>query len=325
MPWIPKGKEIRRLRDLVGWSAALLGERAKLSERHLLKIESDDPPRTIRVDTVGNLAAALTHAIKTAEDRPEELRGVTVIRTKDVAAWEVPKRRRRGRAAPPSTTPEPKYAAAPEPGHASTPEPARAAPPAPALSRAEREQEAKWERAHENTQRTIAKAAAIESAMGKDNDTISVGTETYPLLGVNSFQDFDVCYHDWTGRVFAVTGKITDLQRMTGKVVDALRAGSEKGKGAARFRLDRTISGEINGKPASVPFYATVFTVRAEDGRRMLAAKKDKQTVLVLARVVVKDYDRANGWSGFWFFEGEPHPWPWALVVDQIVSPIDPI
>src|SRR5258708_4561148 len=74
MPWIPKGKELRRLRVLVGWSVARLAKAAKVSARAIRKLESDDPPETMQAGTVSNLAGALNLAIRKDEHLSDNVR-----------------------------------------------------------------------------------------------------------------------------------------------------------------------------------------------------------------------------------------------------------
>jgi len=86
--------------------------------------------------------------------------------------------------------------------------------------------------------------------------------------------------------------------------------GAEVGR-AGRFLITRAVT-------ARVPFYATVFTVDGAHTRRLLAPYEDESAATVFARLVVAE--PRGAWKAFFIFEKQPRPWPWALVVEEVLS-----
>ncbi|HJU21086.1 MAG TPA: helix-turn-helix transcriptional regulator [Casimicrobiaceae bacterium] len=88
MPWVPKKDTIRRLRELRNDTTWELARRAGISERQIRKLESETPPKSIRMFTLRSLARSL-------DCTPEE-----------IATWEA--RRVLPKTARPQRRPQPK-------------------------------------------------------------------------------------------------------------------------------------------------------------------------------------------------------------------------
>jgi transcriptional regulator with XRE-family HTH domain len=299
MRWIPKGKEIRRLRASVGWRQIDLARRAKLSPRQLGAIEGKNPPKEILAETVTNLAAALTAGLR-QERRYAAGEEQPVVAREDIATWD-----------------DGSTAAAPPALPARTKGTKRGPAPSPAEG-----EEASAEGGPRP--REIVRCAEIEQALGLDSETVTTPSGTYPLLGFTNSMLLDPLYKKSQGHPFVVSGKITIFKRMTTKEADALGAKENHGLGISRFCVQRQVRGIIKGKLQTEVFYATVFAPQIDQACHLLECFKRKVAVSVLVRVAVREYDESIGWNGFYIFEDDHHRWPWAFVVDEIVSPALP-
>jgi len=254
VPWVPKGHELRRLRERLAWSSELLAHKSGVSDRAIRAIESARPPATIRASTLTALARALGSP-------PEAL-----------ADWVS---RASGGASRPAAAPAP------------TPTvPARAGLPST----------------------TLATRARLERQLGGHAQTIATGKGEVPLLGPDRLNRLYTFFKDHEGERFAVVGRVEEHRGMPPPAATVL--GAEVGR-AGRFLVTRALTAEV-------PFYATVFTVDGAHTRRLLRHYEDETAATVIARLVVAE--PRHGWEGFFIFEKQPRPWPWALVVDEVLA-----
>ncbi len=165
------------------------------------------------------------------------------------------------------------------------------------------------------------RCAEIEQALGLDSETVTIPSGTYPLLGFTNSMLLDPLYKKSQGHAFVVSGKITIFKRMTTKEADALGAKENHGLGISRFCVQRQVRGTIKGKLKTEVFYATVFAPQIDQACHLLECFKKKAAVSVLVRVVVREYDESKEWNGFYIFEDDHHRWPWAFVVEEIITP----
>jgi transcriptional regulator with XRE-family HTH domain len=154
---------------------------------------------------------------------------------------------------------------------------------------------------------TLAQHARLERQLGGHARRVSTPSGDHPLLGPDRLNRLYTHFLDYEGDRFAVVGRIEDHRGMPPPAAVVL--GASVGRGA-RFLMTRAVT-------AAVPFYATVFAVDGKHTRRLMRHYDDETTATVIARVVVAE--PRGDWKGFFIFEKRPRPWPWALVVDEVV------
>ncbi len=289
MAWIPKGKELKRIRNFVGWTRKELAKKSKVGLRTIAALESDNPPPTMRVRTLDDLSDALTTAVRRDLRQTEELR-TRGVPPDALATWDDGD----------PVIEEDAGRTAPTHGH----KPAR-----PAAGGSDPGGDAP-------RKRSLSARAAIERKLGQHAETVQLPSGIYPLLGADRLLKLDARFAEQEGHPYVVSGKIREFKRITGKPARVLKA--ERGFGAIMVCIERTIAGTTQGHRLSTTFYMTVFAPKGEHGRRIMEMEEKGLPIAVLTRVVVRDYDEKNGWNGFFVFEDRPHPWPFALVVEDV-------
>lgn len=235
MRWSPKGKELRRIRTLLGWTQRHLARSAGLSLRTVQVFESAPLTAAVRPDTVARLAAAVSSGVKADPSFSDQQRA-TGIAPADIASRHDDEETARPES-PPAPEPRPP-----------------APPPAPVVALTARSIEA--DRKH-----SIRQSAAIERKLGRHIDTATLPSGTYPLLGPTRLIRLDATFAQQGGKPYAVTGTITALERIKGMPARVLEA--ERGLGAVMVRIDRTIAGPYRGEHLSTNFFALFAGSRA--------------------------------------------------------------
>jgi hypothetical protein len=156
---------------------------------------------------------------------------------------------------------------------------------------------------------TLAARARLERQLGGHARHVATARGAVPLLGPDRLNRLYTFFKDSEGERFAVVGRVEEHRGMPPPAATVL--GAEVGR-AGRFLLTRAVTAEV-------PFYATVFTVDGAHTRRLLRHYDDETTATVIVRLVIAE--PRGAWKGFFIFEKQPRPWPWALVVDEILAP----
>ncbi len=130
------------------------------------------------------------------------------------------------------------------------------------------------------------------------------------MLGFDRLYEVDTAFAAHERTRFAVEGAVTEHRAIPRYVEPILDVQSGVG---AQFLIVRKVARE--------PLYVSVFTRSVEHTRGLIEAERAGRPVAVIARVVVA---RPRGeWKGFFIFEKQPKPHPWALLVDEL-SPAAP-
>jgi hypothetical protein len=154
---------------------------------------------------------------------------------------------------------------------------------------------------------TLAQHARLERQLGGHARRVTTSSGEYPLLGPDRLNRLYTHFLDYEGDRFAVVGRVEDHRGMPPPAALVLEVAVGRG---ARFLMTRAVT-------TAVPFYTTVFAVDGKHTRRLMRHYDDETTATVIARVVVAE--PRGDWKGFFIFEKRPRPWPWALVVDEVV------
>jgi transcriptional regulator with XRE-family HTH domain len=156
---------------------------------------------------------------------------------------------------------------------------------------------------------TLARRAAAErKAKIRPRHVAAADGAAVEVLGFDRLYEVDAAFAAFSengGARFAVEGTVAEHRAIPRYVEPVLDVQSGVG---AQFLIVRKVARE--------PLYVSVFTRSVEHTRRLIEAERAGQPVVVIARVAVA---RPRGeWKGFFIFEKQPKPHPWALVVDEV-------
>ncbi len=284
MPWRPNGKRLRALREQRGWTLEELASRSGVSDRQIRAIESTRPPKTIQMRTIRDLSGALK------------------CEREQIATW-----------VEHEITAEPEPKAAPAPAHVAVQK--NSEPPKAKRGqkkKAEHEPEARdpevVERGKLPRASTLARRAAMErQAKIAARSLACADGAAVEVIGFDRLYELDTAFAASERERFGVEGAVAEHRAIPRYVEPILDVKSGVG---AQFLLVRKVARE--------PLYLSVFTRSPDHTKKLIEAERAARPVSAIVRVVVA---RPHGeWKGFFIFEKQPRPHPWALLIEELIT-----
>ncbi len=156
--------------------------------------------------------------------------------------------------------------------------------------------------------------ARLERLLGRHDEQVTLGGKHYPLLGFDAMKQCELLHRELELGRFAIAGEVRDLKFMSLEVANYLRA--EQGRGAGAFKITRPIANTGRRTEPPALFSATVFAPRGAVGKTLLDCHRQDIAVQVVATVVCWA-DEVEG-DGFFIFEHQAQPRPWAFVAEEV-------
>jgi transcriptional regulator with XRE-family HTH domain len=155
---------------------------------------------------------------------------------------------------------------------------------------------------------TLTGDARDDAALGGPT-TVKIGAVSYMLLRPTLLYECKTACAIHSGHEVVIVGRVEAHRSISAATARILSVGAGAGAG---FLLGRRLS-------ETATLFATVYTNQLEHTRALLGHFRDRQKIVIIARVFVPE--PTDGWGGFSFIEDKvKEPRPFAFVAERILT-----